>query len=95
MKKLLCRERQQVTKLNNMNEPKEKAEEIISKLQGIIYEHGAGHESTVSYNDIKKIGVYQCDEIINAGANDVLMSDDSVISGRDYWNEVKKAISEL
>ena len=79
--------------------PKEKAIELTDKFKPLVttwdcYWDAALPDEEI-LKDAKKCALICCGEIINAGANDVLMSDDSVISGRDYWNEVKKAISEL
>ena len=82
---------------------KEKADELIKDIQKVIYTGGAGHESTVSYNDIKNIAALCVDEIIKVCPYrnyDQRMEYEEQIGASEhffisYWSKVKTSLKKL
>lgn len=71
-------------------EAKIKAEELIEKFQKTIYTGGAGHESTVSYNDIVQCAILCVKEILN-----MIPSVAENRTTRIFWNEVLTELNKM
>lgn len=75
---------------------KQKAEEIFDMLSSTIWEHGAGHESTVSYNKIKELACLFVGGFLSLYDGDYQDKKDKTYwHPYDFWVQVKEEIKKL
>lgn len=76
-------------------EAKIKAEELIEKFQKTIYTGGAGHESTVSYNDIIQCAIVCVNEIIESIGQIDYLEQQNLDREYIFWNEVLTELNKM